>query len=203
MVKALERESTRWTLHDGTGLANVYTAWGASLSALSRRADAERVLRLGVSVAPLYTIPTIALATLLVDDNRRKDADAVLDAFVSRLLAAPNLDDYGLLTVADFYRAHGDLAKALASYLKAYKKTEVTNQFLYENLASLYEQLGNDAEAIRIDEQLLILFEDGIAVRDVHHEHAGRADPPAREETSVASDLLQRRNARAWRGLTD
>jgi hypothetical protein len=31
----------------------------------------------------------------------------------------------------------------------------VTNQFLYVNLAALYEEMGNDTEAIRIDEQLL------------------------------------------------
>jgi len=158
-VSALEHVSARWKAGtDGTSLANVYIAWAASLTSLTRGKDAERVLRLGVVAAPVYTTPTIALAKLLVDQGRVKEANLVLDDFVGRLLQAPSLDDYALLDIADFYKARGDLAKALASYLKAYKKDQVTNQFLYANLALLYEQMGNVAEAVRIDEQLLAHF---------------------------------------------
>lgn len=159
VVAALDRMSARWTAgRDGYSLANIYIAWATSLTALARPTDAERVLRLGVAAAPTYPNPATALAKLLVDQGRRKDADVVLDAFVGRLFNAPNLDTYALDNVAEFYKTHGDPAKALAHYLKAYKKTEVTNQFLYANLALLYEQMGNDTEAIRINDQLLAYF---------------------------------------------
>lgn len=49
--------------------------------------------------------------------------------------------------------------KALAIYLKGDKKDEVTNQFLYASLAQLYEEMGNEAEAIRVNEQLLAYFQ--------------------------------------------
>ena len=134
-------------------------AWAISLTALSRASDAERVLRRAVVAAPSYPNPAIALAALLVDQRHGKDADQVLDDFVGRLLKAPDLDTYALQAAADFYRKRNDLAKALALYLKGYKRDRITNQFLYADLAELYEQMNNDAEAIRIDEQLLDYFQ--------------------------------------------
>jgi tetratricopeptide (TPR) repeat protein len=157
-VALLDRLSPRWKTKDGYDLANVYVAWAASLTALSRKADAERVLRRAVTAAPGYTNPAVALAALLIDQGRRKDADKVLDDFVGRLLKASYLDSYSLAAVADFYKQRGDRAKALALYLKDYKKDQVTNQFLYASLAALYEEMGDHGEAIRIHEQLLDYF---------------------------------------------
>jgi hypothetical protein len=157
-VALLERLSPQWKTKDGYNLANVYVAWAASLTALSRKADAERVLRLAVTAAPGYTNPAVALATLLIDQGRRKDADKVLDDFVGRLLKASYLDLYSLAAAADFSKQRGDHKRALAHYLKGYKKDQVTNQFLYASLAALYEEMGNDGEAIRIHEQLLDYF---------------------------------------------
>lgn len=157
-VALLDRLSPRWKTQDGYNVANVYVAWAASLTALSRKAEAERVLRLAVTAAPGYTNPAVALAALLLDQGRRKDADKVLDDFVGRLLKASSLDSYSLAAVADFYKQRGDHAKALAHYRKGYKKDQVTNQFLYGSLAELHEAMGDDREAIRIHEQLLAYF---------------------------------------------
>lgn len=157
-VALLDRLSPLWKTKDGYNLANVYVAWAASLTALSRKADAERVLRLAVTAAPEYTNPAVALAALLLDQGRRKDADKILDDFVGRLLKASYLDSYSLAAVADFYKQRGDHAKALAHYLKGYRKDQVTNQFLYASLAALYEEMGDPAGAIRIHEQLLAYF---------------------------------------------
>jgi len=157
-VALLDRLSPRWKTRDGYNLANVYVAWAASLTALSRKPDAERVLRLAVTAAPAYTNPVVALATLLIDQGRRKEADKVLDAFVGRLLKASYPDLYSLAAVADFYKQRGDHAKALAHYRKGYRQDQVTNQFLYASLAALHEEMGNDGEAIRIHEQLLDYF---------------------------------------------
>ncbi|HWO21214.1 MAG TPA: tetratricopeptide repeat protein [Kofleriaceae bacterium] len=154
----LDRLSPRWKTQDGYNLANVYVAWAASLTALSRKADAERVLRLAVTAAPGYTNPAVALAALLLDQGRRRDADQVLDDFVAHLLKASYLDSYSLATVADFYKQRGERAKALAHYLKGYKKDQVTNQHLYASLAALHEEMGDDAAAIRIHEQLLAYY---------------------------------------------
>jgi tetratricopeptide (TPR) repeat protein len=157
-VALLDRLSPQWKTKDGYNVANVYVAWAASLTALSRKADAERVLGLAVAAAPEYTNPAVALATLLIDQGRRKDADKVLDDFVGRLLKASYLDSYSLAAVADFYKQRGDRAKALAHYLKGYKKDQVTNQHLYASLAALHEEMGDDAAAIRIHEQLLAYY---------------------------------------------
>jgi tetratricopeptide (TPR) repeat protein len=158
-VALLDRLSLRWTAKTGYDVANIDVAWAKSLVALSRATDAERVLRHGIVAAPVYENPPVALATLLFDRNRRKDADTVLAEYVGRLEKAPWLDTYSLAHVAEVYQRRKDYPKALAVYLKGYKPTEVTNQFLYENLAKLYEEMGNDAEAIRIDEQLLAHFQ--------------------------------------------
>ena len=158
-VAMLERVSPTWKTKDGYGLANVCVAWGKSYVALSRPADAERVLRRGIDATPEYTNPAIALAELLYDEGRRKDGDIVLGEFVDRLLKASYLDQYALSSVAEFYKKRKDYPKALALYLKGYKKDQVTNQFLYASLAQLYEEMGNDADAIRIHEQLLAYFQ--------------------------------------------
>lgn len=157
-VTALERMSTRWKTKDGYNIANVYVAWAKSLTTMTRKADAERRLRLAVAAAPTYANPVITLATLLVDQGKTKETDAVLDEFVNRLLKASYLDTHGLANVADFYKNRKQHAKALAHYLKAYKKDQVTNQFLYASLAQLYEEMGRDLDAIRIYEQLLAYF---------------------------------------------
>jgi tetratricopeptide (TPR) repeat protein len=154
----LERMSARWTTKTGYDVANIDVVWAKSLAVLSRTVDAERVLRRAVVAAPTYTNPAIALAKLLADHNRSSDADAVLTDFVAHLGATPSLDTYALADIAAFYTSRSELAKALALYLKGYKPTEVTNQFLYMELANLYEQMGNDAEAIRVDQQLLAYF---------------------------------------------
>jgi len=157
-VATLERVAARWKTKDGTNVANVYVIWATSLTALGRKSDAERVLRLAVTAAPAYSNPTIALAKLLVDHNKPKDADIVLDDFAARLLKGSYLDSYALADIAGFYRTRKELPKALALYLKGYKKDQVANQHLYESLAQLYEEMGNRAEAIRINEQLLAYF---------------------------------------------
>jgi tetratricopeptide (TPR) repeat protein len=126
------------------------------------------VLRRAVVAAPEYPNPALALAALLVDQGHGKDADVVLDDFVGRLFKAPDLDTYALQAAADFYRKHNDLAKALALYLKGYKRDQITNQFLYADLAQLYEQMHNDAEAIRIDEQLLDYFQKAGSAFDLY-----------------------------------
>jgi tetratricopeptide (TPR) repeat protein len=160
VVAALDRFSKQWKpATAGYDLANIDDAWAVSLEKLGRTADAERVLRQGIAAVPAYTNPRIALARLLADHKRKSEADAVLDDFVAELLEAASLDTYALADVAQFYTTRGETTKAIAHYLKAYKKDQVTNQFLYAALAQAYEQLGNDAEAIRIDEQLLAYFE--------------------------------------------
>jgi tetratricopeptide (TPR) repeat protein len=155
----LDRVSPRWTGKTGYDFANAYVSWATSLKALARLPEAEQKLRLGVAAAPTYTRPVIELATLLADQKRTKDAYAVLDGFVGRLFAAPSLDTYALADIAGFYATHKDTAKALATYLKGYKKDAVTNQFLYASLAQLYEATGNTAEAIRVQEQLLAYYQ--------------------------------------------
>jgi tetratricopeptide (TPR) repeat protein len=155
LVAGVERMAQHWKTKDGYNLANVYVALAKSYQALARPADAERVLRLAIGAAPVYPNPAIALAELLIDLNRRKDADIVIDAFTARLFKASHLDTYALSTVASFYVQRGDRKKALAQYLKAYRKDQVTNQFLYADLAKLYEAMNNDGDAIRINEQLL------------------------------------------------
>jgi tetratricopeptide (TPR) repeat protein len=157
VAAVLDRESRRWTrpFKNPYDVANVCVAWATSLVALARPADAERTLRLAMQAAPTYVNPPVALAKLLLDQKRGKDADAVLDAYVALLAKQPNLDTYDIMTVGDFYKARNEPTKALAHYLRAYKPGEVTNQFLYTTLAELYEKLGNDAEAIRIDELLV------------------------------------------------
>ena len=158
-VALLDRVSPLWKTKTGHGIANVKVAWAKSLVELKRPADAERALRDAVTAAPTYTHPAIALATLLVAQNRQTDADSGLGAFVDRLLKEPHLDTYSLADVADFYRARNERPKALALYLKAYKKDQVTNQFLYASLAKLYEEMGNIPAAIRVNEQLLGYFQ--------------------------------------------
>ena len=158
-VAMLERVSPRWKTKDGYGVANVSIAWAKSLTALSKASEAERVLRLGVAAAPTYVNPAIALATLLVEQKRPKDADVVVDEFVARLFKVPYLDTFALANIADFYKVRHEYRKALALYLKGYKADQVTNQFLYAELAELYEEMGNDADAIRINEQLLAYFQ--------------------------------------------
>ncbi len=161
VAEVVDHASQRWTVpaKDAYGIANVCDAWATSLEALGRYADAERVLRLAIRSAPTYTNPPIELATLLVGQHRAADADTVLDDFVGRLTQAPSLDTYAIAEVGGFYRRQGELPKALAEYLRAYRKDSVTNQFLYADLAALYEQIGNDAEAIRITEQLIRHFD--------------------------------------------
>jgi tetratricopeptide (TPR) repeat protein len=154
----VEKLASRWKTKDGYNITNVYVVWAKSLVVLARPKDAERVLRLGVTAAPGYTNPAIALAELLEGQTRTKDADAVLDAFVTRLFEESSLDTYALGDIAEHYEQRKEPAKALALYLKGYKKDEVTNQFLYASLAKLYEDTGNKAEAIRVNEQLLAYF---------------------------------------------
>ncbi len=158
-IALLDRVSPRWKATGGYDVANACVAWAKSLQALSKHADAEQKLRLGITAAPTYVNPALALATLLVDQKRTKDADTVIDELVKRLLAQPYVDTYGVADAADFYKQRKEFAKALAIYLKAYKPTEVTNQFLYASLAQLHEEMGNDAEAIRVNEQLLAYFQ--------------------------------------------
>lgn len=159
VIALLDRVSPRWkTATENTEIANLCIAWAASLRALGKHPEAEQKLRLGITAAPKYPNPVIELATMLASQKRTKDADTVLDAFVTRLFAAPYLDTYALANVAEYYE-RTDPKKALAVYLKGYKKGEVTNQFLYASLAAVYEKLGNDAEAIRVHEQLLAHFQ--------------------------------------------
>jgi tetratricopeptide (TPR) repeat protein len=157
-IALLDRLSP-WKTITGYNLANIHSAWAVSLSALSRDADAEKKLRAAVASAPGYTKPTIELAELLIKLKRNKDADKVMSDFVDHLLKASYLDTYALANAADFYKNRKEPKKALAIYLKGYKKTEVTNQFLYTSLAELYEQQGNLPEAIRIHEQLLAHYQ--------------------------------------------
>src|SRR5262249_54425876 len=77
----LDRVSPRWTTQGGSEVANAYVAWAKSLQALSRLADAEQKLRLGVAAAPTYTNPTRALATLLVEQKRTREVDVLLEGF--------------------------------------------------------------------------------------------------------------------------
>lgn len=159
-VAMLDRVSPRWKRKDaGYSLANVCVLWSTSLLAVSRAADAERVLRQGAATAPSYPNPVLALGKLLYDQKRKAEADAALDDFVGRALKQSYVDQYALTAVADFYRQRKDPRKALAIYQKGYKKTEVTNQFLYASLAQVYEELGQIGEAIKIQEQLLAYFQ--------------------------------------------
>jgi tetratricopeptide (TPR) repeat protein len=158
-IALLDRLSPRWKGKNGYDFANAYVSWATSLQALARVPEAEQKLRLGVAAAPTYPRPAIELATLLADQNRAKDAYQVLDEFVVRLFAESSLDTYALADVADFYTRRKDAAKALATYVKGYKKDTVTNQFLYASLAQLYEATGNTAEAIRVHEQLLAYYQ--------------------------------------------
>ncbi len=168
-VATLDKVSPRWKRTDGGySLANVCVLWATSLAAVSRPADAERVLRQGAAAAPTYTNPVVALGKLLYDANRKTEADAVLDDFVARTLKASYVDHYGLSAIADFYRQRKDLKKALAIYLKGYKTTEVTNQFLYASLAQVYEELGQIANAIKINDQLLAYFEKQSSAFDMY-----------------------------------
>lgn len=161
VADVLDQASTRWTLpaKDAYGVANVCDTWATSLAALGRFADAERALRFAIRATPVYPNPAIALARLLEQQQRAHDADVVLDDFVARLAKAPNLDTYAVAEVGKFYRTQGELAKALAHYLRAYRPDQVTNQFLYADLAALYEQMGNTAAAIRVTEQLIAHFD--------------------------------------------
>jgi tetratricopeptide (TPR) repeat protein len=159
-VAFLDRESPKWKTKDGYGIANICVTWAESLRALKRPADAEKVLRRGIAATPEYINPALSLAELLVEEKRPKDADVVLDDFVARLFKASYLDTYALGNVAEFYKKQKALPKALALYLKGYKKDSVTNQFLYGELAELYEELGRINDAIRIREQLLKYFQD-------------------------------------------
>jgi hypothetical protein len=92
---------------------------------------------------------------MLFDQGRRKDADTVLDDFVGRLYAATYLDAHALAVVGELYKARREHPKVLPYYLKGYRKDRVTNELLYVNLALLHEELGNDAAAIRVHQQLL------------------------------------------------
>ena len=161
VADVVDQAAARWTLpaKDPYGVANVCNAWATSLIALGRVGDAERALRLAIRATPSYPNPPIALATLLVQQHRAHDADVVLDDFIARLVKAPNLDTYAVAEVGKFYKNQGELAKALAHYLRAYKPDEVTNQFLYADLAALYEQMGNTASAIKVTEQLIAHFD--------------------------------------------
>src|SRR5688572_700682 len=85
VIATLERVSPKWATQDGHSVANVSIAWAKSLQALAKTSEAERVLRLAVTSAPTYPNPAIALATLLVDQKRPKEADRVLEDFVARL----------------------------------------------------------------------------------------------------------------------
>jgi hypothetical protein len=158
VASALDKMAARWKTKTGYGVANVRVAWAASLVAVARKADAERVLRLAAAAAPTYVNPTLALAKLLVGDGRATAADALIDTFVARLFREPFPDLYAVAHVAEFCRQRGDRKRALAVYLKGYRKDQVANQFLYADLARLYEELGDEAAAIRIHEQLLAYF---------------------------------------------
>ncbi len=159
-VAMLDKISPRWTKKDaGYNLANVCVLWATSLIAVSRSADAERVLRQGAAAAPSYPNPLLALGKLFYDTKRKAEADAAFDDFVSRILKASYVDHYALTAVADFYRQRKEPRKALAIYLKGYKKTEITNQFLYGSLAEVFEELGQIGDAIKIHEQLLAYFQ--------------------------------------------
>ena len=78
--------------------------------------------------------------------------------FLSFRLKETYVDFYSFNTVADFYRQRKQLPKALDVCLKGYKKTEVTNQFLYASLAQIYEELGKLDKAIEVNQQLLAHF---------------------------------------------
>jgi tetratricopeptide (TPR) repeat protein len=158
-VAMLDKIAPTWKRTDGGySLANVTVVWATSLVAVSRLADAERVLRQGAAAAPTYPNPVMALAKLLYDSKRGTDADKVLNEFVTRLSKASYVDSYGIASIGDFYRQRKDLPKALASYLKGYKKTEVTNQFLYKSLVEVSEELGKLDQAIAIQTQLVAYF---------------------------------------------
>lgn len=154
----VERVSARWKTTTGYDIANVCVVWAKSLVALGRPGDAERVLKRGIASAPTYVNPTAALATLLFDQKRAPEADAAIDAFVARLFAEPSLDTFALSFAAEIYQQRRQPAKAIAIFLRGYKRDEVTNQFLYMNLAAAYEETGNTAEAIRVNEQLRAYF---------------------------------------------
>jgi tetratricopeptide (TPR) repeat protein len=161
VVAAFERASPRWTLpaKDPYGIANIHVAWAKSLVALGRKADAERVLDKATQAAPTYSNPALGLAQLYADDGKSKEADATLDAFEARLVSQTNLDTYSIMAIGDFYKNRNDHAKAIAHYSAAYKRDQVTNQFLYAAMAESYEKLGKLADAIRIVEQLIAHFE--------------------------------------------
>ena len=158
VIALLDRVSPKWKAKT-TDVANVCIQWAKSLTALGRLPEAEQKLRLGIDAAPTYSNPAVELSRLLLKNKRVKEADTVLDELVARLLAASYLDTFTLAQVAEYYeRERGESQKALAIYLKGYKKTEVTNQFLYAELAELHDKLGNTAQAIAVQEQLLAHF---------------------------------------------
>lgn len=159
-IAMLDRISPQWkrSIASSYSFANVAIAWSVSLIAVSRFADAERVLKQAALAAPSYANPVLSLAGLLYDKNRQPEADRALDGFLTKALGAAYVDTYAISTIGDFYKQRKNFKKALATYLKGYKKTEITNQFLYLNLAQTYEELGKIDDAIVIHEQLLAYF---------------------------------------------
>lgn len=159
-IAMLDKISPNWksSATSGYRFANVAVAWSVSLIAVARVADAERVLKQAALAAPTYTNPVLALGKLLYDTKRQADADRALDAFLAKALTASYVDTYAISTIGDFYKQRKNFKKALATYLAGYKPTEITNQFLYLNLAQTYEALGKVEDAIKIHEQLLAYF---------------------------------------------
>jgi tetratricopeptide (TPR) repeat protein len=178
VAEVFQHASARWTLpaKDPYGIANVHVTWARSLIALGRIADAERALRTATQAAPMYPNPALALADLLVKQGKTKDADATLDDFAARVQTASSYPDtYAILEIGDFYKDRNEPNKALAHYAIAYKRDEVTNQFLYARMSELYEKVGNNAEAIRITEQLIAHF-DKLGAGFVQDAARARAD---------------------------
>ncbi len=159
-ITMLDKISPTWksSATAGYSFANVAIAWSVSLVAVARLADAERVLKQAALATPTYANPVLSLGKLLYDANRQADADRALDDFLAKTLTASYVDTYAISTIGDFYKQRKNFKQALATYLKGYKKTEITNQFLYFNLAGTYEELGKRDDAIKIHEQLLAYF---------------------------------------------
>jgi tetratricopeptide (TPR) repeat protein len=144
---------------DRTNLANLLVLLARSQQELKRPADAERSLRAAVAAAPVYDYPALQLAELLRSRGRHAEVDAVFRDLVARATGpgATNAD-YLLLAVGDFYKRHGQPAKARAYYLKAVRPDRVTNQFLYQALAEVNEALGDARAALDVYRRLVAHF---------------------------------------------
>jgi tetratricopeptide (TPR) repeat protein len=144
---------------DGTNLANLHVLVARSQQELKRPADAERSLRAAVATAPVYDYPAQQLAELLRSRGRHAEVDAVFRDLVARATGAGAANpDYLLLAVGDFYKRHGQPAKARAYYLKAVRPDRVTNQFLFQALAEVHEALGDPRAALDIYRRLVAHF---------------------------------------------